>query len=314
VRPVVSVILPTFNRLKYLGAAIESVLTQTFRDWELIIADDGSGGETLAYLSRIEQPPRIQLLRLAHCGSISAVRNAGVRRASGEYIAFLDSDDIWMSTKLERQLASLAARPERKWSYTGFRVVDGSMQPLHPRIGFSGATGWIAESVLTNESTVMSPSVVVRRDLLEELGPMDERLPFCGDFVLWVRLALSSEADCINEPLLLVRRHAEHTGDDVGTCRDYARALDTIRSFVVTPRMSSTLRRQRAIAYGTLARSQASSGLRLPALATLLTSVHYSWTYHAWWRLGAGAAARIMTPKRVRAALRRARRPSAPLP
>jgi glycosyltransferase involved in cell wall biosynthesis len=305
VHPAVSVVLPTFNRLEYLGAAIESVLAQTFQDWELIIADDGSDEETVQYLRRFEQPPRIQLLRLPHRGNISATRNAGVRSASGDYVAFLDSDDLWMPTKLERQMASLLSRPERKWSYTGFGIVDGSMRPLHARIGFSGATGWIAESVLSNESTVMSPSVLVRRDLLEEVGPMDEQLPFCGDFVLWMRLALRSEADCVPEPLLLVRRHGQHTGDDVGTCRDWARALDQIRPFAVTPGMASILRRQRAIAYGTLARSQASSGLRLPALASLLTSAHYAWTYQEWWRLGAGAAARIMTTKRLRAALRR---------
>jgi glycosyltransferase involved in cell wall biosynthesis len=308
VRPLVSIVLPTFNRLKYLGAAVDSVFVQTFGNWELLIADDGSDAETLDYLSRLEQAPRVQLIRLTHSGNISAVRNDALRRARGDYIAFLDSDDVWMPSKLERQLASLVSRPDRRWSYTGFKLVDASLRALDRPIRFSGAAGWIVDSVLDMQTAVVTPAVLARRDLIEEVGLFDEQLAICGDFELWVRLALASPVDCIREPLVLVRRHAEHCYDDVATCRDFARALDRSQALIVEPQTRAILRRRRAIANATLARSLATSGLRVPALATLLTSVQYSWLYREWWQLGAGATARVLTPKKLRTQLRRIRR------
>src|SRR5215831_394736 len=86
----VSVVLPTFNRLQFLRAAVESVCAQTFTGWELLIADDGSGGETRGYLQSLAGDPRITVLYLAHSGRPSAARNAALRRARGEYVAFLD--------------------------------------------------------------------------------------------------------------------------------------------------------------------------------------------------------------------------------
>src|ERR1700732_1465702 len=103
--PVVSIILPTFNRLKYLRPAIDSVFAQTLADWELLIADDGSDEETRAYLEHLGGLPRVKLIWLAHSGNPSAVRNAALREARGDYIAFLDSDDVWLPSKLERQVA-----------------------------------------------------------------------------------------------------------------------------------------------------------------------------------------------------------------
>src|ERR1700675_1890440 len=83
--PEVSVVLPTFNRLKYLRAAVDSVLAQTFTDWELIVADDGSEGETAAYVAALANQPRVKVLRLAHTGNPGAVRNAACPAARGEY-------------------------------------------------------------------------------------------------------------------------------------------------------------------------------------------------------------------------------------
>jgi len=116
--PTVSIVLPTFNRLPYLRAAVDSVFAQSFQDWELIIADDGSDAETSAYLQTVAGMPRVKLLCLPHTGNPPAVRNAALREAHAEYVAFLDSDDIWLPRKLESQLASLRCRPTRKWSYT----------------------------------------------------------------------------------------------------------------------------------------------------------------------------------------------------
>jgi len=113
--PGVSIILPTFNRTRFLTAAVESVMAQTYADWEMIIADDGSGEQTRDYL-RALRDPRIRVLWLEHCGNPARVRNAGIEAAGGRYLAFLDSDDLWAPTKLQRQLAAMGLRPSSRWS------------------------------------------------------------------------------------------------------------------------------------------------------------------------------------------------------
>jgi glycosyltransferase involved in cell wall biosynthesis len=123
-------VLPTFNRLEFLQQAIESVYAQTLADWELVIADDGSDLETKQYLQRLAYDPRVTVAWLAHTGKPSMVRNAALLRATGEYVAFLDSDDLWAARKLERQIATLRARIKCRWSYTAFLQVDGTGNPL----------------------------------------------------------------------------------------------------------------------------------------------------------------------------------------
>jgi teichuronic acid biosynthesis glycosyltransferase TuaG len=115
--PAVSIILPTFNRTNYLRAAIDSVFAQTFADWEMIIVDDGSDDETKQFL-RGTTDPRVRTIWLPHSGNPSLVRNTGIRSAGGRYLAFLDSDDIWIATKLEMQIAAMRERPDRRWSCT----------------------------------------------------------------------------------------------------------------------------------------------------------------------------------------------------
>ena len=105
--PKVSVIMATFNRPQYLGPAIDSVLGQTMTDLELIIADDGSNDATRAVLRSLTADPRVHVLWREHCGNPAAVRNAALREARGEFVAFQDSDDVWLPQKLARQLEAL---------------------------------------------------------------------------------------------------------------------------------------------------------------------------------------------------------------
>jgi glycosyltransferase involved in cell wall biosynthesis len=99
--PSLSIILPTFNRVRFLGPTIDSVVAQTHTDWEMIIADDGSGAETREYLQRISDP-RVRILWLSHCGNPARVRNAAIETATGSHLAFLDSDDLWAPVELLR--------------------------------------------------------------------------------------------------------------------------------------------------------------------------------------------------------------------
>src|SRR5579863_9408144 len=124
--PTVSIVLPTFNRLHLLPASLDSVFAQTFTDWELIVADDGSDEATRDCLRRWAERPRVRVQWLEHSGRPAVARNAAIRSALGEYVAFLDSDDLWLPEKLARQLASLRNSAQCRWSYTRFTIGDST--------------------------------------------------------------------------------------------------------------------------------------------------------------------------------------------
>ena len=137
-RPSVSVLLPTYNRARFLDDAIASIQAQTWRDWELIVVDDGSTDDTPAVVERWRA--RIPQLRYIHRenGGAYAARNTGLRNARGEYIAFFDSDDLWLDHHLERCVTGLQQNPELDWIYAACRCIDPSgnvVQPTTFRVG-----------------------------------------------------------------------------------------------------------------------------------------------------------------------------------
>jgi glycosyltransferase involved in cell wall biosynthesis len=285
-KPVISIIMPTFNRLQFLRPAVDSVFAQTFTDWELIIADDGSGAETRDYLQGLGDP-RVRVLWLAHTGKPSVVSNIALREA----------------------LESLRKHPERKWSYTKFALVDGSGSPIvSARIReWPTPTGWILEKLLEEETVIAQPSVVVSRRLLERLGAFDEELVMCYDDELWFRLAAHSQIDGIDEPLTLIRRHGHHSGGDIIAWRDRRRVFEKALRTSDGSHPAPILRRLRAQMSAGLAKSQAASGKRMGALATLLMSLPHSWAYPRCWLGALGATARSFAPASLRALARRYR-------
>jgi glycosyltransferase involved in cell wall biosynthesis len=299
--PEVSVVLPTYNRPQYLPAAIDSVFAQTFTDWELIVADDGSEGETAAYVTALANSPRTQVLRLAHTGNPGAVRNAACRAARGEYIAFLDSDDVWLPEKLALQVASLRSRPRRGWSHTAFTVIDESGELLSGARSrwWPAVDGWILESLIMMEPVIAMSSLIVRRRLLEQVGGFDNKQRMCEDYDLFLRFAGLTEIDGIRATLLHKRRHAENYSDDTIALEDRGRALEKMLIVSTDRNLRSLLRRERAKAAAELARTQAIGGGRWAALRTVVKSSQYSWGYRAWWLRSAETAARAVTPSGV---------------
>jgi len=305
----VSIVMPTFNRPKYLRAAIDSVFNQSFRDWEFLIADDGSGPETQDFLRTLEDPPRIKVFRLSHTGNPGAVRNAALREAKGEYVAFLDSDDVWMPQKLQMQIESLRSHIGREWSYTGFTLVDDSGSPL------TGARakrcpaidGWILDPLIREEAFVVQSSVVVRRELIQRLGGYDDDLPVCEDYELGVRLAQHSEIDFIDEPLVLLRRHREHSFDDIACLENLKRALEKIQRSGAVSHLDAVLKRRRAMISANLARGHALCKNRLRVLTILGSSARYSWRYRDWWIGALAATVRAFAPAAALSAARRYR-------
>ena len=198
--PLASVIIPTHNRWPMLGEAVESVLAQTALDYELIVVDDGSTDETPRQLH--DYGARITALTQSRRG-VAAARNAGARAASGKYLAFLDSDDLWHRHKLERQLEFMESNPgveicqtEEIWIRNGVRV--------NPRRKHRKPSGNIFRASL--ELCLVSPSaVMMRRELFERVGGFNESLPVCEDYDLWLRISRDTEVPLIPEALVTRR-------------------------------------------------------------------------------------------------------------
>jgi glycosyltransferase involved in cell wall biosynthesis len=297
----VSVVLPTFNRLRFLRPAIESVYAQTFTDWELIIADDGSGLETQRYLRSLASHPRVTVLWLPHTGRPSMVRNAAVRRATGEYVAFLDSDDLWAARKLERQIETLRARVNCRWSYTAFLRVDACGKPLPEETvrPWVPHEGHIFEQVVTGRASIRTPSVLAARQLIAQAGGFDEALRSAEDYDLWLRLALHSEVAIVDEPLVYVRYHDENLTRDwqsafVGRDRSLSR-----RQLLVDSGRRSLLREERMRNALQLAATHAGLGAQGRMLRALWESLPYSWTYPRWWLGGLKTVLRPHLPHRL---------------
>jgi glycosyltransferase involved in cell wall biosynthesis len=307
VAPAVSIILPTFGRLEFLPATIDSVFAQSFTDWELIIADDGSIGETRAFLQKLQESERVQVIWLAHTGRPGAVRNAALRVARGKHVAFLDSDDVWLPTKLATQIASLRRHPSRRWSYTRFSQMDrsGHRRAAGSVRSWPAPSGWILEKLLKEETVIALPSVVVARALLEQSGAFDEELVMCEDDELWLRLATHSEIDGIDAPLTVVRRHDQHAGSDIIAWRDRRRVFEKALRRNDCGSFTPILRKLRAEMAAGLARSQAVSGKRRAAAWTLLSSAPYCWRAPQPWIGALGRTARACVPRAAQSFLRR---------
>jgi glycosyltransferase involved in cell wall biosynthesis len=215
--PVVSVIIPTYNRVDLLATAVDSVLQQSFSDWELILADDGSDDETQDYLNNLADP-RVRLCKLMHTGVIADVRNAGAAQARGDWLAFLDSDDQWLPGKLKVQLDALSAAPDCGWSYTNYEIIDVAgkvistpgvpgVQEWHPY------SGWILKELLQLQAMVVTPSVMVKRVVFHQVGGYDRAYAVGQDYDLYFRLGEVSPALAVNAMLARIRKHAQHASN-----------------------------------------------------------------------------------------------------
>jgi glycosyltransferase involved in cell wall biosynthesis len=298
---IVSVVLPTFNRLRFLQPAIESVYAQTFTDWELIVADDGSGLETRQYLDSIEKRPRVTVIWLPHSGRPSMVRNAALRRAGGEYVAFLDSDDLWAPQKLERQIEALRARVNCRWSYTAFVQIDacGKLLAEEKVRRWVPHQGDIFERVVRGGASIRTPTVLATRQLLEQAGEFDEAIPAGEDFDLWLRLALYSEVVIVDEPLVYVRRHDDsHTRDWQSAFAGRDRSLSR-RQHLVDSGRRWLLREERMRNALCLAGTHAELGAQGRMLRALWESLPYSWTYPRWWLSALKTVLRANLPPRL---------------
>jgi len=227
----ISIIIPTYNRLPLLQQAIASVIKQTYEDWELIVADDGSTDDTATYLHGLKDS-RIKYLGLTHSGNIAHVRNKGTEAASGTYLMFLDSDDCWYPDKLAIQLQR-TQEAGAQWSYTAYEHINASGETVAARSGRSTVlSGEITASLLTAEVGVSISSLLVSKKLFEQTGRFDESplLNLREDYNLVLRLSLRATTLGIPPVLVQVR---EHSGRTTHTCTDaYERMAYVYSKFI----------------------------------------------------------------------------------
>ena len=202
--PQVTVILPSWNRADWLKKSIDSVLEQTFRDFELIVVDDASTDSTQEILTSYSG--KIRSITFAKNLGVSAARNAAVKNCDSEWIAFLDSDDFWHPHKLQKQIAQTVIRAECPIHFTDEIWIRNGVR-VNPKKKHQKLEGWIFKPSL--ELCLMSPStVLLRRELFDVHGLFDETLPICEDYDLWLRLTAQHQVALLNEKLMT--RHGGH--------------------------------------------------------------------------------------------------------
>ncbi|MBX3395113.1 MAG: glycosyltransferase [Phycisphaerae bacterium] len=200
--PTVSVIIPTFNRLRFLREALDSVCAQTAPPNEIIVVDDGSQEDIAGGIA--DHPARARVIRQDQQGP-GAARNRGLSEATGEYIAFLDSDDLWLPSKLEIYLGRIAASKADAVYYGPMSPIDADGRPMQGRTK-PCHTGSITRA-LFDSSFVHVPTVVCSRELLNTVGGFNAALPVCEDYDLWLRMSTRLPFELVKQPLALRRLH-----------------------------------------------------------------------------------------------------------
>jgi len=205
--PTVSVIIPVWNGAALLPETLRSLQSQTFTDFEALIVDDGSTDATAAVAAAFCQADaRLRLVARPHAG-LSAARNAGLELARGEFIAFLDADDVWLPEKLARQMELFRADPRASFAYANYYFWDGQQDlSVGHRPNRPLPDGDTARRLVTSNVYAVS-SVVVRRTVIARAGGFDTGLESCEDWDMWLRLAEQDfRARGTREPLIRYRR------------------------------------------------------------------------------------------------------------
>ncbi len=206
--------MPTFNRAGYIMESIESVLNQTYQNWELIIVDDGSEDNTEEIIAQLKDE-RIQFHKAGRTGVGGKIKNIGLRKTKGELIAFIDSDDLWATTKLEKQVDALKLYPEAGFCLTG---VYNFREPGKPETYFFKQTEGIKYdniflSFFESGMAIFTQALMLRRECLAVSGYFQDTKSFVdGDFDFMVKLARNFKGVILYEPLMYRRLHdTNHT-------------------------------------------------------------------------------------------------------
>jgi glycosyltransferase involved in cell wall biosynthesis len=197
----VSVIIPSYNKAEYTRRTVESVLAQTYKNIEILVIDDGSKDNTKEVMA--QYAGRIHFIEKANGGACSA-RNEGIRRATGEYVTFLDCDDLYVPQKIERCVSYLEANPDFGFVYTGVYFIDENDAVISTYDHPNSREGYITSGLILG-NFICNSTIVVRQSVLQKAGFFDENFFTPGDWDLWLRFSVIAQAGYIADPLTKYR-------------------------------------------------------------------------------------------------------------
>jgi len=255
--PRVSIVIPNYNCARYLTERIESLLGQTYRDFELIIVDDGSRDDSRAVIARYEHENRIRTLFFdENSGSIYARWNDGAKLCGGEYLMIAGADDSCHPTMIERLVGKLETRPSLGLAYSHSLIVDAMGNTLDSTMNWSSCLDrnrWSADYtdgglseclylLIGNEAIPTASAVMMRRKRFEEVGRLDLTFPLMADYILWVKLLLISDVAFVAAPLTYWRWHPRsvtcrrlRAKTDASDVEEYYRVICYLARYVTTP-------------------------------------------------------------------------------
>lgn len=275
--PKVSVIIPAYNCAKYLSEALDSVLAQTYLDFEIVIVDDGSTDDTESVVRGYA--PAVRYLKTGNFGPASA-RNRGIRASVGEYVALLDADDWWEPKKLEAQVRELENNADVALAYSDLCVhfEDGSTNPSFLKSRPLARSGYVFDQLM--ESQFIFPSAaLIRRGCIESVGPFDESLRSLEDCDFFLRLCYAWKVVLVPEALVHRRQRVGGLTTNQNLSTQYLIKLQ--EKALTLPNLSADRRRRlrRRLSFAHLSRARYCREERLAeeCRANLVASVKYDW-------------------------------------
>lgn len=247
--PHVSVLISTYNRAGWLREAVDSVRAQSFTNYELIIADDGSSDNTPNVVAQMvtrigaEMDVALRYLRLAHSGRPSVARNRALAAASGGLVAFLDDDDVWPADKLERQVQQFESQPQTGMVYGDVRFMEGDGALSPPVLAAREKRSGMILGDLIGDCFIYPSTVMARRELVLAAGCFDESLSIVEDYDLWLRLAARAPLAFVPGFPTILRRH----GSNITQHRKEAVARNMVHVLDAVPGYASLSRGQRLL-------------------------------------------------------------------
>ncbi len=249
--PTISVIIPAYNAEKTILETLESVQKQTFRDFEIIVIDDGCQDNTVQLVKSLDEP-RLKIFSYKNAG-LSPARNRGIAQATGDYIAFLDADDLWTADKLEKQLNALQQNPEAgvAYSWTAFMEADSTGQYIFYPAPSPNISGNVYPDILVNNFIYSGSNILVRREAIEKTGEFT-LIPSSEDWDYWIRLAANYPFIMVSQYQILYRRNSSANSTNMST-KVSLMADSTIkvinRAYQVAPPSLQKLKSQTLVGY-----------------------------------------------------------------